>query len=75
LPIVVLAGRYGEWAEGTARILDVHYHLLLDDGWVDEGSACWAPADVMGLVEHASGGTGSVLLTGILAFREPGLHP
>ena len=29
-------GRYVERAEDTARILDVHYHLLLEDPWVDE---------------------------------------
>jgi uncharacterized alpha-E superfamily protein len=62
-------GRYVERAEDTARILDVHYHLLLEDGWVDEASACRALAEVMGLAEHASGGTDSVLLTGILAFN------
>ena len=29
-------GRYIERAEDTSRILDVHYHLLLEDRWVDE---------------------------------------
>ena len=61
-------GRYVERAEDTARILDVHYHLLLEDLWVDEAMACRALAEVMGLPEEASGGTDSVLLTGILAF-------
>ncbi len=61
-------GRYVERAEDTARILDVHYHLLLEDLWVDEAMACRALAEVMGLAEEASGGTDSVLLTGILAF-------
>ncbi len=42
-------GRYMERAEDTARILDVHYHLLLEDRWVDEASACQALAEVMGL--------------------------
>ena len=38
-----------ERAEDTARILDVHYHLLLEDRWVDEASACRALLEVMGL--------------------------
>jgi uncharacterized alpha-E superfamily protein len=41
-------GRYVERADDTARILDVHYHLLLDDPWADEGAACRALLDVMG---------------------------
>jgi uncharacterized alpha-E superfamily protein len=41
-------GRYVERAEDTARILDVHYHLLLEDPWVDEEAACAALLDVMG---------------------------
>ncbi len=61
-------GRYVERAEDTARILDVHYHLLLEDRWVDEASACRALAEVMGLADQASGGTDSVLLTAVLAF-------
>jgi uncharacterized alpha-E superfamily protein len=61
-------GRYMERAEDTARILDVHYHLLLEDRWVDEASACQALAEVMGLAGQAGAGTDSVLLTGILAF-------
>jgi len=42
-------GRYVERAEDTARILDVHYHLLLEDPWVDEEGACRALLDVMGV--------------------------
>jgi len=63
-------GRYVERAEDTARILDVHYHLLLEDRWVDEASACGALADVMGLADQANGATDSVLLTRVLAFDE-----
>ena len=33
-------GRYIERAEDTARLLDVHYHLLLEDRRVDESAAC-----------------------------------
>ena len=28
-------GRYVERADDTARILDVHYHLLLEDPWIE----------------------------------------
>ena len=42
-------GRYVERADDTARILDVHYHLLLEDPWVEEEAACRALLDVMGV--------------------------
>jgi len=35
-------GRYIERAEGTARLLDVHYHLLLEDRRADESAVCGA---------------------------------
>ncbi|MFT3887636.1 MAG: alpha-E domain-containing protein [Arachnia sp.] len=41
-------GRYVERADGTARLLDVHLQLLLEDPWVEEGSACRALLSVMG---------------------------
>jgi uncharacterized alpha-E superfamily protein len=41
-------GRYVERAEDTARILDVHLHLLLEDPWVDEDAACRSLLAVMG---------------------------
>ncbi len=41
-------GRYIERSDGTARILDVHLQLLLEDQWVDEGTACRALISVMG---------------------------
>lgn len=41
-------GRYLERADGTARILDVHLQLLLEDPWVDEDTACRALLGVMG---------------------------
>jgi uncharacterized alpha-E superfamily protein len=42
-------GRYVERAEDTARILDVHLHLLLEDPWVDEDAACRSLLGVMGM--------------------------
>ncbi|MDO5052406.1 MAG: alpha-E domain-containing protein [Pseudoclavibacter sp.] len=41
-------GRYTERADGTARILDVHLQLLLEDPWVDEATACRSLLSVMG---------------------------
>ncbi|HSS11761.1 MAG TPA: alpha-E domain-containing protein, partial [Acidimicrobiales bacterium] len=46
-------GRYAERAEDTARILDVHYHLLLEDPEVNEQAACQALLDVMGVPVQA----------------------
>ncbi|MDP9074948.1 MAG: alpha-E domain-containing protein, partial [Actinomycetota bacterium] len=45
-------GRYVERAEDTARILDVHYHLLLEDPYVNEEAACRALLEVMGVAEQ-----------------------
>lgn len=41
-------GRYVERGGGTARILDVHLQLLLEDPWVEEDAACRALLAVMG---------------------------
>ncbi len=41
-------GRYIERADATARILDVHIQLLLEDPWVDEAVACASLLSVMG---------------------------
>ena len=41
-------GRYIERSDGTARILDVHLQLLLEDPWIDEASACRSLLSVMG---------------------------
>ncbi len=46
-------GRYCERAEDTARLLDVHYHVLLEDRTVDEAAACQALLDAMGVPEDA----------------------
>jgi uncharacterized alpha-E superfamily protein len=43
-------GRYIERSDGTARILEVHLQLLLEDPWIDEDSACRALLSVMGSV-------------------------
>ncbi|HUQ39961.1 MAG TPA: alpha-E domain-containing protein [Acidimicrobiales bacterium] len=63
-------GRYSERAEDTARILDVHYHLLLEDRWVDEEAACAALLEVMGLGERIVPGTDSIAVTRLLAFED-----
>jgi uncharacterized alpha-E superfamily protein len=42
-------GRYVERAEDTARLLDVHYHLLLEDLHADEQVVCRALLDAMGV--------------------------
>ena len=42
-------GRYVERADGTARILDVHLQLLLEDPWVEEDLACRSLLSVMGV--------------------------
>ena len=46
-------GRYVERAEDTARLLDVHYHLLLEDRRADEAAVCRALLDAMGADRRA----------------------
>lgn len=41
-------GRYIERSDGTARILDVHLQLLLEDPWIGEDIACRSLLSVMG---------------------------
>jgi uncharacterized alpha-E superfamily protein len=41
-------GRYIERSDGTARILDVHLQLLLEDPWIEENLACRMLLNVMG---------------------------
>jgi len=41
-------GRYLERADGTARLLDVHLQLLLEDPWVEDDISCRALLSVMG---------------------------
>jgi uncharacterized alpha-E superfamily protein len=42
-------GRYIERSDGTARILDVHLQLLLEDPWIAEDTACRSLLGVMGV--------------------------
>jgi len=42
-------GRYVERAEDTARLLDVHYHLLLEDRRADEAAVCRTLLEAMGV--------------------------
>ena len=46
-------GRYVERADDTARILDAHLQLLLEDPWVEEDLACRSLLAVMGAPEPA----------------------
>jgi uncharacterized alpha-E superfamily protein len=41
-------GRYLERADGTARLLDIHLQLILEDPQIDEGEACRALLYIMG---------------------------
>lgn len=61
-------GRYVERAEDTARILDVHYHLMLEDLSVDEASASHALFEIMGVGPRAAGPYDSKSVTRLLAF-------
>ena len=44
-------GRYIERTDGTARLLDVHMQLLLEDPWIDESTACRNILGVMGVAD------------------------
>ena len=56
-------GRYVERAEDTARLLDVHFHLVLEDPSVDEAQATAVLASVMGVREDVPAGTQQLLET------------
>jgi uncharacterized alpha-E superfamily protein len=62
-------GRYVERAEDTARILDVHYHLLLEDPFVNEEVVCSALLDVMGVATETTTATSRTVIE-LLAFDE-----
>ncbi len=47
-------GRYMERAEDTARILDVHFHEMLEDPAVDEAGACLGLLTVMGVPDDTA---------------------
>jgi uncharacterized alpha-E superfamily protein len=46
-------GRYVERAEDTARILDVHFHLLVEDSSTDATDACRSLLEAMGVHDPA----------------------
>jgi uncharacterized alpha-E superfamily protein len=48
-------GRYVERADGTARLLDVHLQLLLEDPWVEEDAACRSLLKVIGSTTEFEG--------------------
>lgn len=60
-------GRYLERADGTARILDVHLQLLLEDPWIDEDTACRSLLGVMGSAAPVEGQLTRADVLGILA--------
>jgi uncharacterized alpha-E superfamily protein len=66
-------GRYIERSDGTARILDVHLQLLLEDPWIEEDLACRALLSVMGaeVAEDASLGRADVLQILAVDRNEP----
>jgi uncharacterized alpha-E superfamily protein len=47
-------GRYVERAEDTARLLDVHFHEVLEDPSVDEAGACAVLLTVMGVSDETA---------------------
>lgn len=68
-------GRYVERADDTARILDAHLQLLLEDPWVEEDLACRSLLAVMGAAAPADGvdvGRQDVLDTLAYARTSPG---
>jgi uncharacterized alpha-E superfamily protein len=66
-------GRYIERAEATARILDVHYHLVVQDALVDEPAACAALLSVMGARDAVKGSVTLDAINEVLAYSSD--HP
>ncbi len=66
-------GRYVERAEATARILDVHYHLVVQDALVDEPAACAALMSVMGARGAVTGTVTIDAINEVLAYSSD--HP
>lgn len=66
-------GRYIERGDGTARILDVHLQLLLEDPWVEEDLACRALLSVMGSAQPDDAKLTRADVLAILAFDRT--HP
>ncbi|HEY1737665.1 MAG TPA: alpha-E domain-containing protein [Acidimicrobiia bacterium] len=64
-------GRYVERAEDTARILDVHFHLLVEDSSTDVSDACRSLLEAMGVHDGSvtpDGASVAALLTHDTAF-------
>ena len=62
-------GRYVERAEGTARLLDVHLQMLVEDPWVEEETACAHPARASWAAATSSSPTGPAWCR-LLAYDE-----
>ena len=61
-------GRHVERAEDTARLLDVHYHVLLEDRRVDEASTSRALLAAMGIdLEEVDPAPDAAAVTALLA--------
>jgi len=61
-------GRYMERAEDTARILDVQFHRLLEDPWIDEDAAGRALLNVMGVPCPPGDGLDARVVCDLLAY-------
>jgi len=48
-------GRYVERSEDTARLLDVHFHQIVEDPAADEAETCRVLASVMGVADEEPG--------------------
>jgi len=62
-------GRYVERSDDTARILDVHLQVLLEDSWIDEDLACRSLLSVMG-AEAPEGPVGRGRVLELLVYDE-----
>lgn len=56
-------GRYLERADSTARILDVHVQMLVEDPWVDESRVCSSLMEVMGVPDGTGSGSQALVLS------------
>ncbi len=65
-------GRYIERADGTARILDVHLQLMLEDPWADEEATCRSLLALMGAPSPAGSepATRAEVLSSLATDRE-----
>jgi uncharacterized alpha-E superfamily protein len=62
-------GRYVERAEDTARILDVHLALLLDDPWAPEDAVCSSLMSAMGHEQLADAHVNAAAMLDQLAWN------